>query len=514
MEILHVVILYSTPCNCYQFYVAFDFFRVKLRLHPLKTRYLGAMIITLSYWTDTNHERKEGVFMNKEKTSSTLLTEGTIWKKILAFAFPLFLGNLFQQLYNTADSLIVGNFISSDALAAVSSSGSLIFLLVGFFNGISVGAGVVIARYYGARETDKVERAVHTTVAFGIVAGILLMLVGILFTPTILKWMGTPADVLPASITYFRIYFCGSLAFVLYNIFVGILQSVGDSKHPLYYLILSSVVNIVLDLLFVAVLGFGVGAAALATVISQFISAFLCLIRLLRSDAEYKIRLRSVRFDRYMLGQIIRNGLPAGVQNSIIAFANVIVQSNINSFGKMAVAGCGAYSKIEGFGFLPINCFAMALTTFISQNLGARQYDRAKKGARFGILCSISLAELIGIAIYIFSPYLIAAFNSDPEVVKFGVTQAHTVTLFYCLLAYSHCLAAIFRGAGKSTVPMVVMMVCWCIIRVTYITVILRFVPVITAIFWAYPLTWSLSTIIFTIYYFKSDWIHTFERQK
>lgn len=452
--------------------------------------------------------------MSQTKASSTLLTEGTIWKKILAFAFPLFLGNLFQQLYNTADSLIVGNFISSDALAAVSSSGSLIFLLVGFFNGISVGAGVVIARFYGARESDKVERAVHTTVAFGIVSGIVLMLTGILFTPTILQWMGTPADVLPASITYFRIYFCGSLAFVLYNIFVGILQSVGDSRHPLYYLILSSVVNIVLDLFFVAVLGFGVGAAALATVISQFISAVLCLIRLLRSEEEYRIRLRSIRFDSYMLKQIIRNGLPSGMQNSIIAFANVVVQSNINSFGKMAVAGCGAYSKIEGFGFLPINCFAMALTTFISQNLGAKQYDRAKKGARFGILCSISMAEIIGIVIYILSPVLIAAFNNDSEVIQFGVAQAHTVTLFYCLLAYSHCLAAIFRGAGKSTVPMVVMMVCWCIIRVTYITVILHFFPVIKAIFWAYPLTWSLSTIIFTLYYFRSDWIHTFERQK
>ncbi len=452
--------------------------------------------------------------MNQTKASSTLLTEGTIWKKILAFAFPLFLGNLFQQLYNTADSLIVGNFISSDALAAVSSSGSLIFLLVGFFNGISVGAGVVIARFYGARESDKVERAVHTTVAFGIVSGIVLMLTGILFTPTILQWMGTPADVLPASITYFRIYFCGSLAFVLYNIFVGILQSVGDSRHPLYYLILSSVVNIILDLFFVAVLGFGVGAAALATVISQFISAVLCLIRLLRSEEEYRIRLRSIRFDSYMLKQIIRNGLPSGMQNSIIAFANVVVQSNINSFGKMAVAGCGAYSKIEGFGFLPINCFAMALTTFISQNLGAKQYDRAKKGARFGILCSISMAEIIGIVIYVLSPVLIAAFNNDSEVIQFGVAQAHTVTLFYCLLAYSHCLAAIFRGAGKSTVPMVVMMVCWCIIRVTYITVILHFFPVIKAIFWAYPLTWSLSTIIFTLYYFRSDWIHTFERQK
>ncbi len=452
--------------------------------------------------------------MSQTKASSTLLTEGTIWKKILAFAFPLFLGNLFQQLYNTADSLIVGNFISSDALAAVSSSGSLIFLLVGFFNGISVGAGVVIARFYGARESDKVERAVHTTVAFGIVSGIVLMLTGILFTPTILQWMGTPADVLPASITYFRIYFCGSLAFVLYNIFVGILQSVGDSRHPLYYLILSSVVNIILDLFFVAVLGFGVGAAALATVISQFISAVLCLIRLLRSEEEYRIRLRSIRFDSYMLKQIIRNGLPSGMQNSIIAFANVVVQSNINSFGKMAVAGCGAYSKIEGFGFLPINCFAMALTTFISQNLGAKQYDRAKKGARFGILCSISMAEIIGIVIYVLSPVLIAAFNNDSEVIQFGIAQAHTVTLFYCLLAYSHCLAAIFRGAGKSTVPMVVMMVCWCIIRVTYITVILHFFPVIKAIFWAYPLTWSLSTIIFTLYYFRSDWIHTFERQK
>ncbi len=452
--------------------------------------------------------------MSTAKTSSTLLTEGTIWKKILSFAFPLFLGNLFQQLYNTADSLIVGNFISSDALAAVSSSGSLIFLLVGFFNGISVGAGVVIARYYGARDSEKVERAVHTTVAFGLAAGVVLMLMGIFFTPHILQWMGTPSDVLPQSVTYFRIYFGGSIFFVLYNIFVGILQSTGDSRHPLMYLIVSSVVNIVLDLFFIAVLGFGVGAAALATIISQFISALLCLIRLLKSKEEYRIRIRSIRFDPIMLKQVIQNGLPTGLQNSIIAFANVIVQSNINEFGKLAVAGCGAYSKIEGFGFLPINCFAMALTTFISQNLGARQYDRAKQGARFGILCSISMAEIIGVLIYLFSPILIAAFNSNPDVVAFGVTQAHTVTLFYFLLSYSHCLAAIFRGAGKSTVPMVVMLICWCIIRVSYITVIVRFIPVIHVIFWAYPLTWSLSSLIFTIYFFKSDWIHNFEKHK
>lgn len=450
--------------------------------------------------------------MIQTKQSSTLLTEGVIWKKIITFAFPLFLGNLFQQLYNVSDSLIVGNFIGSDALAAVSSSGSLIFLMVGFFSGISMGAGVVIARYYGARDQKSVSTAVHTTVAIGIAAGVALTIIGILFTPTILSWMGTPQDVLSNSILYFRIYFCGSLAFVLYNIFVGILQSVGDSRHPLIYLIISSVVNIVLDLLFVAVLGWGVGSAALATVISQFTSAVLCFIRLLRVKEEYRITIKKISFDIPMLKQIIRNGLPSGLQNSIIALANVVVQSNINAFGKLAVAGCGAYSKIEGFGFLPITCFSMALTTFISQNLGAKQYDRAKKGARFGIICSITMAEVVGILIYLFSPVLISVFNSDPDVVAYGVTQARTVTLFYCLLSYSHCLAGIFRGAGKSNIPMLVMLACWCIVRVSYITIIVRLVPVINVIFWAYPLTWSLSSIIFTIFYFKSDWTHYFEK--
>lgn len=462
------------------------------------------------------HEPPKGVVirMNQTKTAGNLLTEGSIPKKILAFAFPLFLGNLFQQLYNTADSLIVGNFIGSDALAAVSSSGSLIFLLVGFFNGVSVGAGVVISRHFGARDKEGVERAVHTTVAFGIVSGILLTILGILFTPMILQMMGTPADVLPSSVLYFKIYFCGSIAFVLYNIFVGILQSVGDSRHPLYYLIISSVINVALDLLFVAGFGMGVGSAALATVISQFVSAILCFIQLLRTKEEYRIVIRRIRFDMPMLKQVISNGLPTGLQNSIIALANVVVQSNINAFGKMAVAGCGSYSKIEGFGFLPVNCFAMALTTFISQNLGARLYDRAKKGARFGVLCCVSMAELIGLLIYIFAPVLIAAFNSDPAVVAYGVEQARTVTLFYFLLSFSHCLAAIFRGAGRSMVPMVVMLVCWCIIRVSYITVVVRFIPDINVIFWAYPLTWFLSSIIFTVFYFKSDWVHAYEKNR
>lgn len=441
------------------------------------------------------------------------MTEGPIWKRMILFAIPLFLGNLFQQLYNTADSLIVGNFLGSDALAAVSSSGSLIFLMVGFFNGISLGAGVVIARYFGAREKEKVQDAIHTTVAFGIVAGILLTAIGLIMTPTFLRWMGTPADVLKNSVLYFRIYFLGSIAFVLYNIFVGILQSVGDSRHPLIYLIISSVTNVVLDLLFIGVFRFGVGSAAVATILSQFLSAILCLIHLMRCKEDYQIHLKKIRFAFPMLKLIISNGLPSGFQNSIISFANVIVQSNINSFGKMAVAGCGAYSKIEGFGFLPITCFALSLTTFISQNLGARQYERAKKGAKFGVLCSITMAEIVGIIIFFTAPYLVAAFNNDPQVVAFGTAQARTITLFYFLLAFSHCIAGILRGAGKSTIPMFVMLICWCIIRVSYITVAVRIIPDIKVIFWAYPITWTLSSILFIIYYFKADWIHGFDRR-
>lgn len=447
-------------------------------------------------------------------SSATLMTKGPIWKKIIAFAIPLFLGNLFQQLYNTADSLIVGNFLGSSALAAVSSSGNLIFLMVGFFNGLAVGAGVVVARYFGAKKFDLVQRAIHTIITLGFFCGIALTFVGVIAAPQILILMGTPPEVLPNSVTYFRIYFCGSLAFVMYNFLVGILQAVGDSRHPLMYLILSSVTNIALDLILVAGFHFGVGAAALATVISQCLSALLCFLHLLRGPKEYRIYLSKLRLDSLLLKQIISNGLPAGLQNSIISLANVVVQSNINKFGQMAVAGCGSYSKIEGFAFLPITCFALALTTFISQNLGAKEYDRAKKGAVFGVICSVVTAELVGVVIYTFAPYLIAAFNNTPEVLSYGIAQAHTASLFYFLLAFSHCMAGILRGAGKSTVPMFVMLICWCIIRVTYITVTVHFIPDIRVIFWAYPITWTLSSIVFLLYFLKSDWIHGLEKQE
>lgn len=443
--------------------------------------------------------------------SSNTLTEGSIPKKIIMFAIPMFLGNLFQQLYNVADSLVVGNFLDKTALAAVTSTGSLIFLIVGFFNGTAMGAGVVIARYFGAKDYDKVKRAVHTDLAFGVACGLLMTAVGVLFAPQILKLMGTPEDVFTQAVGYIRVYFAGSLTIVLYNVCMGILQAVGDSKHPLYYLIFSSVVNILLDLLFNGVFRLGVAYAALATIISQLLSVLLCLRRLMRAQDVYRVSLNEIRFDRQLLTQIVNIGLPSGLQNSVISIANVVVQSNINAFGSDAMAGCGAYSKIEGFAFLPITCFSMAMTTFIGQNLGAKQYERTKKGAVFGIVCATTAAELIGVAVYFFMPVLVTFFNSDPGVMAYGISQAHTEALFYFLLAFSHAAAGVMRGAGKSTVPMYVMLACWCIIRITYITAVIHFIPKIQVVFWAYPLTWSLSTVVMFVYLLKADWLHSFD---
>lgn len=452
--------------------------------------------------------------MSSKSKKSISLTEGSIAGKIIGFAIPLFLGNLFQQMYNMADSLIVGNFLGDKALAAVTSTGSLIFLLVGFFNGTAMGAGVVIGRYFGARDYEKVKKAVHTDIAFGVIAGILMTIIGVCFTPTILGWMGTPADVFPNSVLYLRVYFMGSLASIMYNVCMGILHAIGDSKHPLYYLIFSSCVNVLLDIVFCGWFKLGVEYAALATIISQFLSVILCMSKLMRVEDVYQVRLKEVSLDPFMIKQILTLGLPSGLQNSIISLANIVVQSNINAFGTAAMAGCGSYSKLEGFGFLPITCFTMALTTFVSQNIGAKEYDRVKKGTIFGIGCTLFLAESVGIAIFTLAPHVIGIFGGGADAIAYGVLQAKTVTLFYFLLAFSHSAAAIMRGAGKSTVPMYVMLIAWCLIRITYITIVGTLFDNIQLIFMAYPITWTISSVIFLIYLLKADWIHNFERQE
>lgn len=442
------------------------------------------------------------------------MTQGGIYSNIIYFALPIMLSQIFQQLYNTADSLIVGHFLGTEALAAVSSSGTLIFLLVSFFNGTAMGAGVVISRYFGAGNHENVSRAIHTNIVFGLISGVFLTVIGVAFTPTFLVWMQTDPDVLPEATEYFRYYFLGSVGLVMYNICRGIMNAVGDSKRPLYYLIFSSVLNIILDVLFVGVLSFGVWSAALATVISQLASVVLCMIYLFKKGNVFTVEIKKLRIHTDMFKEIIKYGLPSGVQNSVIAFANVIVQTQINGFGKYATAAYGTHAKIEGFAFLPMTSFNMATTTFISQNLGAKQYDRAKKGARFGIISAVLLAEIIGVIIYFSAPYLIGMFDDNAEVIALGVRQARTASLFYCLLALSHAIAAVCRGAGKAFVPMFVMLSIWCALRITYISIVTHFWNDIGLIYWAYPLTWGISSIIYLIYYNCSDWIHGFDQKK
>ena len=441
------------------------------------------------------------------------LTVGNPYRLIVSFAMPVMLSQIFQQLYNTADTFIVGRFLGTEPLAAVSSSGTLIFLLVSFFNGTAMGAGVVISRYFGAGDNGRVSRAVHTTISLGLAASAVLTVIGVGLTPTLLKWMQTDPDVMPLAVEYFRYYFAGITAMVMYNICTGIMNAVGDSRRPLYYLIFSSFFNVALDLLFVGALRLGVWSAAAATVISQAASFVLCMIHLMKKGRVFTVEIKKLRIHADMMKEIIRFGVPSGVQNSVIALANVIVQSQINTFGKLATAAYGTHSKIEGFAFLPITSFNMATTTFVSQNLGAAQYDRAKKGARFGVISAVVAAELIGIAYYLASPQIISLFDPTPQVVYYGTLQARTVSLFYCLLALSHSIAAVCRGAGRAVVPMAVMLSVWCVIRVSYIIAVMHFLGEIHHIYWAYPITWTISSVIFILYYLFSDWVHGFEKK-
>ena len=443
--------------------------------------------------------------------SSVRMSEGPITGQIIRFALPLLAGNLFQQLYSTVDALIVGNVLGNDALAAVSSVGSLVFMLIGLVEGIFIGAGVAVSRYFGAGDREKMSAAIHTDVAFALTAGIVLTVIGTVFSDDILRLMGTPEEILPRAALYLRVYFSGAVATALYNCCRGIMQAVGDSRHPLFYLILSSVVNTVLDLFFLIVLKGDVGSAALATVISQSLSAVLCLTRLMTTGEAHRISLRRIGFNGQMFRQIVHYGLPSGFQNSAIAIANVLVQSNINAFGKMAVAGCGTYSKIEGFVFLPISSFVMALTTFISQNLGANQLERARRGANFGILCAVGTAEAVGVLTFLTMPWLARAFTSEPEAIAYAVLKARTVSLFFCFLAATHSIAGVLRGAGKTIFPMMTYLIVWGVGRVLYLTIFVPLFPYITTVNIVYPISWFITTVILFVFYKKADWLHAFE---
>lgn len=439
----------------------------------------------------------------------TSMIEGPIWKGLILFAIPLLLGNLFQQLYNTVDSLVVGNFLGDNALAAVSSSGGLIQLLVGFFNGLFMGAGVLVANTYGSGNRERLSNAVHTTVTIGLMIGVLLTILGNILAPILLFWMKTPDNVMSEALAYFRVYFSGSLAFIMYNCCTGILQNVGDSFHPLIYLIVASVTNVILDLVFVGLMGFGVSSVAMATILSQGLSALLCLHRLCRYETPYQVSLRKLGLQKTAFRQALDYGIPSGFQNSVVSLANVVVQSNINVFGAKVIAGCGVWAKLEGFAILPISSFALALSTFVGQNKGAGEYGRLRRGTAFGLICNGILSVLIGIFLFAATPFLTSLFNQDPEIIAASTERARICSPFFLFLGFSNCTGGILRGAGKARFSLMVYLICWCVIRVAYITAATAIFPDTRVIYSAYPITWFLSFSVFLFYYLKGDWVET-----
>lgn len=439
------------------------------------------------------------------------MTEGVIWKEILLFSIPLLLGNLFQQLYNAVDSVVVGNYIGAQALAAVGSSAPVINLLVSFFMGLAVGAGVIISRYFGARKKEELHIAVHTSLALTFAAGLVMTLIGVLISPYVLQWVGTPSDVMESSVLYLRIYFLGILSVMVYNMGSGILRAVGDSRNPLYFLIVSSVTNIILDMLFVIVFHMGIAGVGWATLIAQTISAVLTMLLLMRTKEEYQVKLKHIRFHKHMLYEIVRLGLPSGMQNAIVSFSNVIVQSNINAFGSLAMAGCGSYTKIDGFAILPVMSYSMALTTFTGQNMGAKKYDRVKQGAKTGILMSVLTIVCISALLLMLGPNVLAIFSSDPTVINYGLYMMHVLAPGYIFLAISHAFNGIIRGAGITTVPMIVMVTCWCGLRMAWILTSVPLFHDIGVVFMGWPLTWIASALWLFLYYRKGKWMTRYD---
>lgn len=441
------------------------------------------------------------------KSGTMLMTEGVIWKQLLLFSFPLLVGNLFQQLYNTVDSIVVGNFIGSQALAAVGSSTPLINLIIGMFMGIATGAGVIISQYYGAENAQKLSWAVHTCIALSILGGILLSILGVVLSPYILNWMGTPEDVIENSVIYLQIYFSGSLFNLLYNMAAGILRAVGDSRRPLYYLCISSAVNIVLDLVFVVVFSMGIAGVGYATIIAQAVSAVLAFFALVRTKDSYRVELKKIAIDKRMMKRILAIGIPSGIQHSIISLSNVIVQANINGYGSAAMAGYGAYSKIDGFVMLPLQSFCIAATTFTGQNIGAEKEKRVKQGIVQGIVISAVYTLALSPLLLWKAEDLLQIFSSDPEVLRYGKITISMLIPFYGVLSIHQILMGTFRGAGKTMVTMLIGIGNMCVLRMIYINGIVPFFPSYEAVMLCYPITWTTTMLMDVLYCWKGKWM-------
>lgn len=438
-----------------------------------------------------------------QKTKANGITEGSIFGQLLLFFFPILFGTFFQQLYNTADAVVVGRFVGKQALAAVGGTTStLINLMVGFFVGLSSGATVVISQYYGAKKADKVHWAVHTSVAFSVIGGVLFMAVGLVGARWALTAMHTPEDVMDHAVTYIRIYFLGMVPNLLYNMGAGILRAVGDSRRPLYFLIGSCFVNIILDVVLVAVLRMGVAGAALATISSQLFSAILVILCLTRTQDMYKVEWRKIRIDGRMLQRIIRIGIPAGMQSVMYNISNIIIQAGVNNLGTDNVTAWATYGKVDGLYWMMINALGISVTTFVGQNYGARRMDRVRKGAGACMVIGVVLTAIVSTALYFWGYLFIELFTSDPQVQLISQSLIRFMVPTFITYITIEILSGTLRGVGDAWMPLIITGVGVCLVRVIWIIFALPHFNTILAAAFCYPMTWALTSAAFAVYYY------------
>ena len=444
-----------------------------------------------------------------QKLSARNITEGVIWKQILSFFFPILLGTFFQQMYNTVDTIIVGRFVGTQALAAVGSTGALISLLNGFFIGLSSGATVLVSQFFGASDRDGVKNAVHTGIAISLVLGLLISFLGLCFGPQILKMMKTPADCLEGALIYTRIFFSGAIASMIYNMGAGILRAMGDSRRPMIFLVITCFANIILDILCVVVLNMGVAGAALATVLSQVISAVLVVSVLVRLPEEYALRFGKIRIQPRLLKRILYVGVPAGLQLVTFDLSNILIQSGINSFGSSTIAAFTAYGKADMMTWMISGAFGVAITTFVGQNYGARKYTRIHRSIWICLGMSVALIGGFSALELIFRRFILGIFSTDPEVIRLGAYVMLWVVPFNVIFMPVEIFAGAMRGTGYSLVPTVITCVCVCLFRVLWLlTVVSRF-HTLEALMLCYPISWVLASTAFFVAYLKCNWLRT-----
>lgn len=437
------------------------------------------------------------------------ITEGVIWKQLLIFFFPILIGTFFQQLYNTVDTIVVGQYVGTNALAAVGTTGTLINLLVGFFVGVSSGATVIISQFFGAGDAKNVSKAVHTSMALALVGGLIIMVFGLLTARPSLELLGVPEEIMDDALTYVNVYYCGIIASMIYNVGTGVLRAIGDSRMPLYVLIVCCLVNIVLDLLFVLAFHWDVFGVAFATVLSQVVSAVLIMVRLMLTRESYRVELKKIRFDRSILKNVIRIGLPAGAQSVLYSVSNLVVQASINSFGTDAIASWAAIGKIDGFIWMVMSAFGIAITTFVGQNFGTMKYDRVKKSIRVCLGMSLGTTIVLSILLLTFMEPLLRFFTGDETVIEIGQNFFWVLAPSYFTYVFIEILSGAIRGAGESFQPMLITCFGVCGLRILWLALV-GLVPAMHSmqmVAMNYPITWVIAAVVFIIYYLRMNWL-------